>query len=122
VVEPTATLIGTGFPFKDGKGATEPYFRLVADMVHGTHGVRRAGSAALDLAYVACGRLDGYFELGLAPWDLAAGILLVTEAGGIVTGWRGDVDPPIETGRILASNGLIHDWLVEATGRYVPEL
>ena len=122
VSEPTRTLVATGFPFKDGKGATEPYFRLVAEMVHGTHGVRRAGAAALDLAYVACGRVDAYFEIGLAPWDLAAGVLLVTEAGGQVSGWTGDVRPPVETGRILASNGLVHPWLLEVTGRYVPEL
>jgi myo-inositol-1(or 4)-monophosphatase len=122
VEDPSASLLATGFPFKNGKGATEPYFRLVAEMVSSTHGIRRCGSAALDLAYVACGRVDGYFEIGLSPWDLAAGVLLVEEAGGRVSGWRGDVEGPVDTGRILASNGKIQDWLHETTGRYVPEL
>lgn len=122
VSEPSATLLATGFPFKNGKGATEPYFRLVAEMVANTHGIRRAGAAALDLAYVACGRLDGYFEIGLSPWDLAAGVLLVEEAGGQISGWRDDVEGPVDTGRILASNGRIHGWLFETTGRYVPDL
>lgn len=122
VTDPAASLLATGFPFKNGKGATEPYFRLVAEMVAGTHGVRRAGAAALDLAYVACGRVDGYFEIGLSPWDLAAGVLLVTEAGGSVSGWPGDAEGPVESGRILATNGHIHSWLQYVTGRYAPEL
>lgn len=122
VTDSAAALTATGFPFKSGKGDSGSYFQLVADMVHGTHGVRRAGAAALDLAYVACGRIDAYFEIGLSPWDIAAGILLVREAGGKVSGWSGDDHPPLLSGRVLASNGHIHDWLVEATGRYVPTL
>lgn len=104
-------LCGTGFPFRKGKGDPEAYMRLVGEVVVGSHGVRRAGSAALDLAYVAAGRLDGFFEIGLAPWDVAAGILLITEGGGRVTGWPGDEAPPIETGRIIASNGRVHEGL-----------
>lgn len=119
---PTATLIATGFPFKAGKGDPVAYFDLVREIVATTHGVRRAGAAALDLAFVACGRLDGYFEIGLAPWDLAAGLLLVTEAGGVVSGWAGDEAPPLTSGRILASNGKIHPWLAEVTGGFVPPL
>ena len=122
VDDPSASLLATGFPFKNGKGATEPYFRLVAEMVSNTHGIRRCGAAALDLAYVACGRVDGYFEIGLSPWDLAAGVLLVEEAGGRTSGWRDDREGPVDSGRILATNGRIHDWLQETTGRYVPEL
>jgi myo-inositol-1(or 4)-monophosphatase len=122
VTEGAETLQATGFPFKAGKGDPETYFRLVAEMVASTHGVRRAGAAALDLAYVAAGRLDGYWEIGLAPWDLAAGALLVTEAGGRVTGWPGDREPPVLTGRLIASNGLTHAWLEERIGRYVPAL
>jgi len=105
------SLCGTGFPFRKGKGDPAAYMRLVGEVVVGSHGVRRAGSAALDLAYVAAGRLDGFFEIGLAPWDVAAGILLVTEAGGRVTGWPGDGAPPIVTGRIIASNGRMHEGL-----------
>jgi len=122
VRDPAASLLATGFPFKSGKGDPGVYFELVAEMVLGTHGVRRAGAAALDLAFVACGRVDGFFEIGLSPWDVAAGILLVVEAGGRVTGWSGDARPPIETGRILASNGSLHPWLEETTGRYLSRL
>lgn len=111
-------LFATGFPFKEGKGDPDGYFRMVADLVRTSHGVRRAGAAALDLAYVAAGRVDGYFEIGLLPWDLAAGILLVTEAGGLVTGWPGDALDPMETGRIVASNGELHTWLSEAVDGY----
>ncbi|HET7322092.1 MAG TPA: inositol monophosphatase family protein [Longimicrobiaceae bacterium] len=106
-----AGLYATGFPFKGGKGDPEEYFRLVAEVVTTSHGVRRAGAAALDLAYVAAGRVDGYFEIGLKPWDVAAGFLLVTEAGGRVTGWPGDAEPPLHTGRVIASNGPVHAWL-----------
>jgi myo-inositol-1(or 4)-monophosphatase len=111
--DPGRTLLATGFPFREGKGDLDAYMRLVADAVRRTRDVRRAGSAALDLAYVAAGIVDGFFEIGLAPWDVAAGILLVTEAGGRVTGWPGDAAPPLETGRILASNGRIHGFLEE---------
>lgn len=115
-------LLATGFPFKAGKGDPDAYFRLVAEVVRTTHGVRRAGSAALDLAYVAAGRVDGYFEIGLSSWDVAAGLLLVTEAGGRVGGWPGDADGPLATGRVLASNGALHPWLEALAGRYVGAL
>jgi len=116
------SLLATGFPFKQGKGNLDEYMRLVADAIRSTHDVRRAGSAALDLAFTAAGRVDGYFEIGLAPWDLAAGVLLVTEAGGTVSGWTGDGQPPVATGRILASNGLIHGELAALTERWVGRL
>lgn len=118
----SAGLYGTGFPFKSGKGEVETYFQLVADVMLGAHDVRRAGSAALDLAYVAAGRLDGFFEIGLAPWDIAAGLLLITEAGGTIGGWPGDRDPPLGTGRLLCSNGKVHGWLEEKVGRYAGKL
>ena len=118
----SASLIGTGFPFKEGKGPSNVYFDLVEEIVATTHGVRRAGAAALDLAYVACGRLDAYFETGLSAWDLAAGVLLVEEAGGRISGWRGDREGPLDTGRILASNGHIHDMLNDRTGSFSPPL
>jgi myo-inositol-1(or 4)-monophosphatase len=118
VDDASGALLATGFPFKVGKGDPETYFRLVADLLGVTHGVRRAGAAALDLAYVAAGRVEGFFEVGLAPWDVAAGMLLVTEAGGRVGGWPGDTEPPLRTGRMLASNGALHAWLEQQVGGY----
>ena len=115
-------LLATGFPFKSGKGDLDAYMLLVADAVRGTHDVRRAGSAALDLAFVAAGRVEGFFEIGLAPWDVAAGMLLVTEAGGRVTGWPGDAEGPLRSGRVLASNGRIHGWMEALTARHLPGL
>lgn len=109
--DPTRALLATGFPFKDGKGDLDAYMRLVADAVRGTRDVRRAGSAALDLAYVAAGVFEGFFEIGLAPWDVAAGMLLVAEAGGRATPWPGDASPPLESGRVLATNGALHGWM-----------
>jgi myo-inositol-1(or 4)-monophosphatase len=122
VAEPGRALLATGFPFKEGKGSVDAYMRLVADVLRVTHGVRRAGSAALDLAYVAAGRVEGFFEVGLSPWDVAAGILLVEEAGGRVTGWPGDAGPPHETGRVIASNGHVHGWLFAMAERHVGAL
>jgi myo-inositol-1(or 4)-monophosphatase len=94
----------------------------VAEVLRSSHGLRRAGSAALDLAYVAAGKLDAYFELGLGPWDLAAGMLLVAEAGGQVSGWPGDQVSPLHTGRVIASNGPLHGWLEDLVGRHVGPL
>ncbi|HEX2095645.1 MAG TPA: inositol monophosphatase family protein [Longimicrobiaceae bacterium] len=122
VGDPAGALLATGFPFKEGKGRLDAYMRLVADAITGTHDVRRAGSAALDLAYVAAGRVEGYFEIGLSPWDVAAGALLVEEAGGRVGGWPGDELGPVETGRVLASNGRLHPWLEELAARHVHAL
>lgn len=116
------SLLATGFPFKSGKGDLDAYMLLVADVVRASRDVRRAGSAALDLAFTAAGRVDGYFEPGLAPWDVAAGMLLVTEAGGRVTGWPGDGDPPLVTGRVIATNGFIHPALEAIVARWVERL
>ncbi|MBD0320605.1 MAG: inositol monophosphatase [Gemmatimonadetes bacterium] len=122
VDDPSGALLATGFPFKQGKGNLDAYMSLVADAVRSTHDVRRDGSAALDLAFVAAGRVEGFFEVGLSPWDVAAGILLVTEAGGRVSGWPGDSGEPLATGRVLATNGGIHDWLSELAGRHVARI
>jgi myo-inositol-1(or 4)-monophosphatase len=84
-------LIGTGFPFRDMQGLDE-YMRMFRVMTEKCAGLRRPGAAALDLAYVATGRLDGFFERGLQPWDMAAGSLLVTEAGGIMGNFSGESD------------------------------
>jgi len=120
--DPGRALLATGFPFKRGKGNLDAYMLLVADAVRRTRDVRRAGSAALDLAFVAAGRVEGFFEIGLAPWDVAAGMLLVSEAGGRVTGWPGDADPPLHSGRVLATNGGIHAWLEALTAEHLPRL
>jgi myo-inositol-1(or 4)-monophosphatase len=84
-------LVGTGFPFKE-LSRLDQYLRQLEGIMRGTAGIRRAGAAALDLAYVACGRLDGFWEMGLAPWDMAAGALLITEAGGLVGDLQGGQD------------------------------
>ena len=95
-------LIGTGFPFRDLEGMDE-YLEMFALMTRNCAGLRRPGAAALDLAYVACGRLDGFFERGLKPWDMAAGMLLITEAGGLVGNYAGE-SRQLEQGEVLAGN------------------
>lgn len=85
------SLIGTGFPFRSGEDV-ERYLKMLGTVMQSTVGLRRPGAAALDLAYVAAGYYDGFFELGLQPWDMAAGSLLVTEAGGLVGNFRGEAD------------------------------
>ena len=99
-------VIGTGMPF--GPRAEEPgYVDTLAAIISATSGVRRMGSAALDLAYVAAGRYDGFWEFGLAPWDIAAGILLVREAGGYVSDMAGGHEM-MTTGDVLAANDHLH--------------
>jgi myo-inositol-1(or 4)-monophosphatase len=103
------SLLVTGFAY-DRRETKDNNYAEFCRMTHVTQGVRRGGAACLDLAYVACGRLDGYWERGLSPWDIAAGIVLVEEAGGIVTAY--DQSPQrLDTGRLLATNGLIHQSL-----------
>ena len=110
VTEPASALIGTGFPFKHPRALPEYADQLVR-VLRTTSGVRRAGSAALDLVDVACGRFDGFWELFLAPWDVAAGTLLVRESGGFVTNTSGSTDV-ICHGSIVAGNPKIHAWLL----------
>jgi myo-inositol-1(or 4)-monophosphatase len=95
-----ASLIGTGFPFRQFEHI-DAYFAMLRDMMKNTAGVRRPGAAALDLAYVAAGRLDGFWELGLSPWDIAAGALLITESGGLVGDLEGN-DKYMTSGNIVA--------------------
>jgi myo-inositol-1(or 4)-monophosphatase len=113
--EPGRALIGTGFPFKhiDKVPQYQEQFSLV---MRGTAGIRRAGSAALDLSNVACGRFDAFWELDLAPWDIAAGILMVQEAGGIVTDLDGNA-PELRPGGFVAGNPAMHAWLLQTTRR-----
>ncbi len=106
-------LLATGFPFR-AKHLTEPYLAIFKELFYQVSDFRRAGAAAIDLAYVACGRLDGFWELTLNPWDIAAGILLIEEAGGKVTDlWDGNTY--LKKGHIVASNGLIHEQITEIT-------
>ena len=107
---PARALIGTGFPFKNPEKLDE-YIVQFAEVNRRTSGIRRAGSAALDLADVACGRFDGFWELVLAPWDVAAGILLIREAGGIVTDLSG-APSSVSHNSVVAGNPEIHAWLL----------
>ena len=100
-------LIGTGFPFRNLDADIAPYLDMLGKVVRNTAGVRRPGAAALDLCYVAAGRLDGFWETGLKSWDLAAGSLIIREAGGIVSGLDGSEDF-LETGHILAGTPKIY--------------
>ncbi len=107
---PANALIGTGYPFKNLDLLGE-YQRQFSMILTSTSGIRRAGSAALDLVDVALGRFDGFWELSLAPWDIAAGTLLVREAGGLVTDTEGSEDV-VRQGPIVAGNPAIHAWLL----------
>ena len=111
VSEAGHALIGTGFPFKNPETLPE-YQRQFAKVMTATSGIRRAGSAALDLADVASGKFDGFWELTLAPWDVAAGMLLVREAGGVVTDLDGN-ERTTDHGPLVAGNPAIHRWLIE---------
>jgi myo-inositol-1(or 4)-monophosphatase len=113
------SLILTGFPFK-AQHYLEDFITVFRDMLPVTSGIRRCGSAAIDLSYVARGRAEGFWEFGLSPWDIAAGSLIVEEAGGRVT----DVElgsHQLDTGNVLASNGLIHQTLQEVITRHFPK-
>ncbi len=100
------SLLATGFPFYDFSGVAG-FQRILEYFYPRTRGIRRIGTAAVDLAYTACGRFEGYFEYGLSPWDVAAGILLVREAGGQVCDYQGG-DAPINSKSIIATNKGVH--------------
>ncbi|MBC7187998.1 MAG: inositol monophosphatase, partial [Calditrichaeota bacterium] len=111
ISDPARCLLATGFPFR-AKHLLELYLRSFSALFERVSGIRRAGSAALDLAYVACGRCEGFWELGLSPWDIAAGELLIEEAGGRVTDFTG-APSAVWKGNIVASNGHIHPLMME---------
>ncbi len=112
------SLLVTGFGY-DRRETIDNNYAEFCHLTHLTRGVRRGGAASMDLAYVACGRLDGYWERGLSPWDIAAGAILVEEAGGQVTAY--DQSPfEIKSGRILATNGKVHSELSEVLGKVKP--
>jgi myo-inositol-1(or 4)-monophosphatase len=109
--DPEFALVGTGFPFRD-LSHLEEYQRQFARVAAATSGIRRAGAAALDLADVAAGRFDGFWEQRLSAWDIAAGSLLIREAGGSITDFTGR-DIGIEHTGVVAGNPAIHDWLLK---------
>jgi myo-inositol-1(or 4)-monophosphatase len=112
ITDPALALVGTGFPFKaPASERLDGYLAQFRRVLHATSGIRRAGSAALDLAHVAEGRLDGFWEMGLAPWDVAAGVVLIREAGGIVTDFAGG-PLGLDGGDVVAGPLAMHAWLV----------
>jgi len=105
-------LIGTGFPFRETEGpAMDEYMKMFRIMTQSCAGLRRPGAAALDLAYIAAGRLDGFFEKGLKPWDIAAGSLLISESGGIVGDFTGESDY-LYKGDVLAGSPKVFAQMV----------
>ena len=106
------SLIGTGFPFRVWDHV-DAYLAMFRDLMQKTAGLRRPGAAALDLAYVACGRLDGFFEIGLSPWDMAGGALLITEAGGLIGDLRGEANW-LHGGNLVAGNPKIFAQILQS--------
>jgi myo-inositol-1(or 4)-monophosphatase len=114
-------LVGTGFPFRDFTHL-DAYMGMFRDLVQKTAGLRRPGSAALDLAWVAAGRMDGFFEIGLNAWDIAAGCLLIMEAGGLVSDFAGN-ENFLQNGHVVAGNPKVFVQLLQAIEPHVtPEL
>ena len=111
-------LIGTGFPFRSFEHLDE-YVQMFRNVAEHTAGIRRPGAAALDLAYVAAGRLDGFWEIGLSPWDMAAGSLLILEAGGLVSDFKGET-AYLEEGRIVCGAPKIFPQLLNLVGNVHP--
>lgn len=111
-------LLGTGFPYNDHQHL-DAYLAMLKELIVETAGVRRPGSAALDLAYVAAGRLDGFWEMGLKPWDLAAGALLIQEAGGIVGDFSGGPSF-MKNGNIVAGNAKVFAGIIKIIRPHLP--
>lgn len=113
------SFLATGFPFRAQDYVTV-YVAIFEDVIRKAKGVRRAGSAAIDLAYTAAGIFDGFFELHLAPWDVTAGALLITEAGGVISDFSGG-DRWFSRGNIVGAPGAIHGELLGIIGRHISE-
>lgn len=113
------TLLGTGFPFR-ARRYLDIYLESFKYFFNHSRGVRRGGSATLDFAYLAAGRLDAFWEMTLSPWDMAAGVVLIEEAGGRVTDFFGG-DRYLEQGHVVASNNRFHDWMLEQLGKIFTE-
>lgn len=111
VPEMSESLLATGFPYFDF-GLTDEYLAILKDFMKGSHGVRRMGSAAVDLVYVACGRFEGFYEYNLNAWDVAGGAFVVQQAGGRVTDFKGG-DDYIFGRELVASNGPVHEGMLE---------
>ena len=112
-------LIGTGFPFKTDKHL-DAYLGMFRALTTDCAGIRRAGAAALDLAYVAAGRLDGFWEIGVMEWDVAAGILLITEAGGVITDFSFN-DNYLESGNVIAGSPKMHQLMYQLIEPHVTD-
>jgi myo-inositol-1(or 4)-monophosphatase len=118
VTDLSYALLGTGFPFRQTQNL-EVWINTLRELLPNVSGVRRAGSASLDLAHVACGRFDGFWEFGLSAWDMAAGCLLIQEAGGLVSDFGGGQDY-LTTGNVLAGNPRIHAELLRRIQPHLP--
>lgn len=115
----SGSLIGTGFPFrKEQMPYLDNYMGMFRDLTQVTTGLRRPGSAALDLAWLAAGRTDGFFEFGLSEWDMAAGVLLIKEAGGLVSDFKGD-NNHLKNGTIVAGNPKVFKALLQTIAPHV---
>jgi myo-inositol-1(or 4)-monophosphatase len=115
---PAESLLATGFPYRN-LDLLDEYLGLFRTLMHDTLGVRRPGSACYDLCCVAAGRFGGFYEYGLEPWDVGAGSLIITEAGGVVTDWDGGMDWVFGQ-RIIAANPSIHKYLLECIRSHIP--
>jgi myo-inositol-1(or 4)-monophosphatase len=117
-------VCATGFPFRAKAARAGRYLEVFARVFAGVEDLRRAGAASLDLAWCADGTFDGFFELGLGPWDVAAGALCVREAGGVVTDWAGDPDGWLTSGDIIAGPPAVHEallsWCIPSAGAPAP--
>ncbi len=115
--ELSGSLVATGFPY-NLFDRLDPYMDLLTDLVKRTHGIRRLGSASIDLAYVACGRFELFFEYDLKPWDIAAGMLLVREAGGRFSDFSGNTSN-LTGDETIASNALVYNEILEVVRRFM---
>jgi len=115
------SLVGTGFPYRQADAEIGPYMDMLGKVIRSTSGVRRPGAAALDLAYVAAGRLDAFWETGLEPWDLAAGSLLIREAGGMISGLDGS-ENFLSTGHVLTGTPRIYREIAKLCGPEIRKL
>ena len=112
-------LLGTGFPYKDLR-YLDAYLAMLKEMITETAGVRRPGSAALDLCYVASGRIDGFWEIGLNAWDIAAGAIIVREAGGIITDFSAN-EKYLENGNVIAGNPKVFNQILKTLEPHIPD-
>lgn len=119
ISEPSSSLIATGFPYSQFE-LVDPYLELLKNLMQKTHGIRRAGAASYDLCCVAAGRVEGFYEYGLNPWDIAAGMLIIQEAGGDSTDWKGEQNQLFGK-RIISGSKEIRSFLQTEIGRYFPE-